>query len=77
MPNPRRNLKGKVFGRLTALSVARPDKSGNTQWLCQCECGKTTTVRYQHLSTGKTISCGCSKKRGRSLDHFSEEAFWG
>ncbi len=79
MPNPRKKLKGRIPGsRLTVLRLAKPDNSGNTQWLCQCDCGNTTTVRYQHLSTGRTKSCGCSKtKKGRSLDPFSEEAFWG
>jgi hypothetical protein len=77
MPNPRKNLKGKTFGSLTVLRLAKPDNSGNTQWLCQCDCGNETTVRYQHLSTGRTKSCGCSKKSGRSLDPFSGEAFWG
>ncbi len=76
MPNPRKNLKGKTYGSLTVLRLANPDNSGNTQWLCLCDCGKETTVRYQHLSTGRTKSCGCGK-RGRSLDPFSEEAFWG
>ncbi len=78
MPNPRKKLKGRIPGsRLTVLRLAEPDNSGNTQWLCRCDCGNETTVRYQHLSTGRTKSCGCSKKRGRSLDPFSEEAFWG
>ncbi len=76
MPNPRRKLTGKKFGRLTVLRVAKPDKHGNTRWVCQCDCGKETTVRYQHLSTGRQQSCGCIRK-GRSLDTFSEEAFWG
>lgn len=76
MPNPRKNLRGKTYGSLVVLGLAKPDSSGNTQWLCRCDCGNETTVRYQHLSTGRTKSCGCSKKRGRSLDPFSEEAFW-
>ena len=79
MPNPRKKLKGRIPGsRLTVLRLAKPDNSGNTQWMCKCDCGNETTVRYQHLSTGRTKSCGCSKtKKGRSLDPFSEEAFWG
>lgn len=79
MPNPRKKLKGRIPGsRLTVLRLAKPDNSGNTQWLCKCDCGNETTVRYQHLSTGRTKSCGCSKtKKVRSLDPFSEEAFWG
>jgi len=78
MSNPRKNLRGKTYGKLTVLGLAKPDSSGNTQWFCRCACGNETTVRYQHLSTGRTKSCGCSKtKQGRSLDPLSEEAFWG
>lgn len=76
MPNPRKKLTGRTYGNLTVLRLAKPDNSGNTQWLCRCDCGNETTVRYQHLSTGRTKSCGCSK-RGRGLDPISEEAFWG
>lgn len=75
MPNPRRNLAGKTFGKLKVICLAAPDKSGNTQWVCQCDCNEYTTVRIGHLTAGKVKSCGCG--RGRSQDAFSEEAFWG
>ena len=77
MPNPRKNLRGKTFGSLTAICPVQKDISGNTQWLCRCACGEEAIVRYQHLSTGRTKSCGCGRKKGRSLDPLSEEAFWG
>lgn len=79
MPNPPKRLAGQKFGMLTALCRVQPDASGNTQWLCRCSCGAETTVRYQHLVTGKQKSCGHGQRRsrGRSLDTFSEEAFWG
>jgi len=77
MPNPRKRLTGKTFGLLTVIAPAKPDRSGNTQWLCRCACGKETIVRYQHLSTGKTRTCGKEGCRGRGADPFSEEGFWG
>ena len=76
MPNPRKNLRGKVFGDLTVIALASPDRHGNTQWVCQCACGNYSTVRIGHLTAGRVKSCGCGKA-GRSLDSFSEEAFWG
>jgi len=77
MPNPRKKLAGKTFGQLEVLRVAPSDKQGNTQWRCRCTCGNEVTVRYNHLSTGATKSCGCSKRKpGRSLDTFDGEAFW-
>lgn len=46
---------GDKYNRLTVL---RPSgKSGHS--VCKCECGNTTVVSNWHLSTGKTMSCGC------------------
>lgn len=47
---------GRSFGRLMVLSEAS-DRKG--YWLCQCQCGNTKLVSYQHLRSGKTKSCGC------------------
>src|SRR5262249_12475223 len=30
---------------------------------CQCECGKTTSVRATNLTDGNTSSCGCGRGR--------------
>lgn len=62
MPNPRKQIAGKKFGRLTAICPAESDRHGNTQWLCACKCGSYPTVRYLHLSTGRVRSCGCLRK---------------
>jgi hypothetical protein len=56
---PRRrkhNLNGRKFGRLTVIEMDRTKRNGS--WFCQCECGKTTSVRADHL-LNKTRSCGC------------------
>lgn len=58
MPNPRKPLTGKTFGLLKVLSYAGKNKSGNSMWLCECECGTKVTVAYQHLTAGRTKSCG-------------------
>lgn len=77
MPNPRKKLTGRRFGKLVVQRVAKPDKSGNTQWWCLCDCGTEKKVRYNHLSTGATQSCGCApRKPGRSLDAMAETSFW-
>jgi hypothetical protein len=78
MPNPRKNLKGQRFGLLTVVALARSDKQGNTRWQCLCDCGKTTTVRYGHLTTDWVRSCGCLRKsKGRSMDILaSSTGFW-
>lgn len=59
--NPK-NLKGKVFGRLTAIEPTGTNKAGQYMWSCSCSCGNTHTVAGTHLVEGKTKSCGCYAK---------------
>jgi hypothetical protein len=58
-----KDISGKVFNRLTAISVdeSKKSKSRGKYWLCQCICGKTTSVQLSHLQSGRTKSCGCLK----------------
>lgn len=57
------DLTNKHFGRLIVLEVAGRDKNNKIQWLCQCQCGKTTVVRANDLKQGKVLSCGCLRKK--------------
>jgi len=50
---------GDVFGRLTVLASAGPDKHGALRYDARCECGERTTVRGVDLTHGRTKSCGC------------------
>lgn len=69
------NLTGKVFGRLTVMSLDDPIRKGKrvrTIWLCQCSCGKTKPVSAMNLKNGKAKSCGCLRRetvRDRSQTH--------
>lgn len=51
------DLTGQVFGRLTVIEKC--STRGNTQYLCQCECGTERVVRLCSLISGCTKSCGC------------------
>ena len=53
------DLSGQKFGKLTVLERANPNQKGGARWLCQCECGQTTTVDSYSLRSGHTKSCGC------------------
>lgn len=56
----RLELTGKRFTRLTVLSVGHFDeKQRKLNWLCQCECGVTSFVHTNSLTSGNTKSCGC------------------
>jgi hypothetical protein len=50
---------GVVFGKLTVVKPAGYNRHKQKMWLCQCECGKTSTVCGGSLTTGNTKSCGC------------------
>lgn len=51
------DLTGRTFGNLTAIYVDKEAK--RRAWVCECACGKRTTVTTAHLMNGHTRSCGC------------------
>jgi hypothetical protein len=57
MPTP--DLAKQRFGRLTVLVRDYSEAGGAAKWLCQCDCGKLTTVTSHALRSGLTQSCGC------------------
>lgn len=66
------DLTGQVFDRLTCVRKVGRDNQKRSLWLCNCECGNTTTVVHASLSGGNTKSCGCLQKdsmRKRLTEH--------
>lgn len=61
------SLIDRKFGKLTVKSFVEI-KNHKSYWLCECECGNTKIIRRDHLTRGKTISCGCYGEsiRGRN-----------
>jgi hypothetical protein len=55
-----KDLRGKVFGRLTVLYRVK-NKGNAVAWKCQCSCGKIVEVRGNNLTRKnyRTTSCGC------------------
>lgn len=68
MTKPRKDLTGKIFGRLTVIRQAddyiSPQGKHQTQWLCECNCeGKTQVLATSNnLKNGHQSSCGCLRK---------------
>ena len=57
------DLKGRRFGRLTALSpTARRDHKGSVIWHCRCDCQNELDLSADALVHGGYRSCGCLKK---------------
>ena len=63
------DLKGKKFGRLTAIERVKID--GKVKWYCKCSCGGMqskgtgeTYVLTSYLTSLHTVSCGCLARGG-------------
>lgn len=54
------DLVGQRFGKLVVIERAENNKRGNTQWLCQCDCGNTKIALGYDLTHHRTVSCGCN-----------------
>lgn len=54
------NINEKV-GQWTLLSEAKTSDRRKA-WRCRCECGKERIVAERYLISGKSTSCGCSKR---------------
>ena len=57
------DITGKRFGRLVAIERVAdsftPSNRRIIRYKCYCDCGKEKIVDKWHLTSGKTISCGC------------------
>jgi hypothetical protein len=56
-----RDLTGHRFSRLTVIKFSHVHKQ-QSNWLCQCDCGKQTIVTAARLGFGHTTSCGCRQR---------------
>lgn len=65
-----KTLIGDRFGRLLVVGLDPiRTASKNRLWVCECECGKRTSVLTQSLVEGKTKSCGCGNNRPGGVGH--------
>lgn len=60
---PTANLMGERFGKLVVIGKAAHIRD-RPAWLCQCDCGNTSTVQSKQLrrQTGPR-SCGCESRK--------------
>ena len=58
-----RNLEGIKYNYLTGICrVVAPEGKSGTWWLFKCDCGNEVVYRYNAVTSGSTVSCGCYKK---------------
>ena len=52
------DLTGKRFGSLVVISYDHKGESGESYWLCKCDCGSVTVKGGHSLRRGHTTTCG-------------------
>jgi hypothetical protein len=58
LPKNINSIIGSRFSRLTVIGYG--GKLGRAhKWVCLCDCGVTTLKRSDHMSSGRSRSCGC------------------
>lgn len=63
------DITGQRFGRLVAIKRVENSASGQTRWLCKCDCGNEIIVQRYALQHGNTKSCGCFRKEFGKVQH--------
>lgn len=53
------DITGQKFNRLTAIKYSHKQHPRNHYWLYKCDCGEEKIIRKNHVSSNKTLSCGC------------------
>ena len=70
------DLKGKTFGNLLILEIAKNDPFGKTRWLCQCSCGKNKIINASSLLRGLAKTCGfCRRTNFKGYEEISG-SYW-
>lgn len=79
------DLTGERFGRLTVIrrgeNYVSPKGYVGVNWICECDCGRTTLVRGCNLKSGASISCGCERvihpnRKTHGLSHTRLHSIW-
>lgn len=61
------DLKDRTFGSLKVLKRCVVSKRSSSRvymtWMVRCVCGKEFSVIGSNLTSGRTKSCGCQRKK--------------
>lgn len=60
-----KDLKGVIINNIEFLEYKGMDKNNKSLWLCKCHCGNEWVTRGALIENGKTLSCGCLRKKER------------
>jgi hypothetical protein len=65
------DLVGRKFECLTVIRRTDERRRGYVVWECLCSCGNTKLITSTKLLLGKTMSCGCRRRRGGTRQRFA------
>lgn len=71
MQKTRVNLIGKRFGKLVVSKSAGWYSTGETKWLCICDCGAELFAKRKHLNSYRDCCNNCRPKRNSPYEDFS------
>jgi 5-methylcytosine-specific restriction endonuclease McrA len=76
------DLTGQRFGKLLVIERELSEKYKKPKWICQCDCGKLSSVTGDSLKRDNTKSCGCliffpenTKNKGRKVKDLVGQRF--
>lgn len=78
MGRPTRDLLGQKFGELEVIEFDGYKKGkyhSFAYWNCKCSCGNEKSVKASQLLSGKTKTCGCSKRENKEKDDIVGKKF--
>lgn len=55
------------FGKLIVLEKMEINKHNKDIYKCKCDCGNETKVWSSSLTTGHTLSCGCTRSKYETM----------
>lgn len=67
---------GNKIGRLTVLWELPIKPERKLAYACLCECGKMTYMIGTRMRKGRSISCGCARKKPDAISHHPLYEAW-
>lgn len=66
------DIIGQKYGELTVQSYSHKDAASRNYFTCICSCGKSKIIQQSNLLSGRSTSCGCSRRQAvtsQAADH--------
>lgn len=67
------DLTGEKFGKWIIVKRDVDTNNKRSRWICKCECGISRSVSSDRLISGRSLSCGCFKRR--NYDKYGKERY--